>query len=149
MYKQVLIESQPTFVPAISESVDGRWNSSTYFIRGLFRRGYLSSTRFYSRLSQLELDNAIRGLSVFDIGGVDEHDFVFVFDAPGCWGIMKLIFALSEACINGNCPPLPDMEFVHPAAHALLYSLGGFSGSSADCYLRADPCSVDLNEKLW
>lgn len=148
MYKQVQIEFQPAFVPAISESVAGRWNSSTYFIRGLFRRGYLSSTRFYSRLSRLELDGAIRGLSVFSLGGVDEHDFVFVFDAPDCLGIMKLIVALNGACIAGNCPPLPDMEFVHPAAHALLYSLGGFSGGSPDCYLNADPNSVDLNQKV-
>lgn len=148
MYKQVSIEFQPAFVPAISESVAGRWNSSTYFIRGLFRRGYLSSTRFYSRLSRLELDGEIRGLSVFSLGGSDEHDFVFVFDAPDCLGIMKLIVALNGACIAGNCPPLPDMEFVHPAAHALLYSLGGFSGGSTDCYLNADPNAVDLNQKV-
>ena len=148
MYKQVQIEFQPAFVPAISESVAVRWASSTYFIRGLFRRGYLSSTRFYSRLSRLELDGAIRGLSVFRLGGVDEHDFVFVFDAPDCLDIIKLIVALNEACIAGNCPPLPDLEFVHPAAHALLYSLGGFSGSSADCYLSADPNAVDLNQKV-
>lgn len=148
MYKKVQIEFQPAFVPAIRESVAGRWNSSTYFIRGLFRRGYLSSTRFYSRLSRLELDGAIRGLSVFSLGGVDEHDFVFVFDAPDCLDIMKLIVALNGACVAGNCPPLPDLEFVHPAAHALLYSLGKFSGGYMDSYLLADPGAVNLNQKM-
>lgn len=148
MYKQVQIEFQPAFVPAISETEADRWHISTYFIRGLFRRGYLSSTRFYSRLSRLEIDGAIRGLSVFSLGGVDARDLVFVFDAPGCLEIIKLIAALNRACITGNCPALPDLEFVHPAAHALLYSLGGFSGGSADCYLNADPNAVDLNQKV-
>lgn len=75
-------------------------------------------------------------------------EYVFVFDAPNCQDVMKMIVALNGACIAGICPPLPDMEFVHPAAHALLYSLGGFSGSSADCYLNADPDAVDLNRKV-
>lgn len=148
MYQQIQIEFHPAFIPSIGKVEAVKWASSTYFIRGLFRSGFLSSTSFYSRLGLLERFGSIRNLSVFYHNGVVGHDLVFVFDAPDCLPVMQLIVAINGACIAGNCPPLPDMEFVHPAAHALLYSLGGFSGSAADCYLSADPDAVDLNKKV-
>ena len=148
MYQQIQIEFQPAFVPAIGNIGAYQFNSSTYFIRGLFSRGHLAKTSFYSRLSVLEIEGKIRNLSMGYHKGIPSNDFVFLFDAPDCLAVMKVIVALNEACVAGRVPPLPDMEFVHPAAHALLYSLGGFSGSSADCYLSADPNAVDLNQKV-
>lgn len=148
MYQQIQIESRPAFVPAIRNIGAYQFNSSTYFIRGLFSRGHLTMTSFYSRLGMLEIVGKIRNLSMGYHNGIQSNDFVFFFDAPDCIAVMKLIVALNERCIACNVPPLPDLEYVHPAAHALLYSLGGFSGSSADCYLHADPDAVDLNQKV-
>mgnify|MGYP003504661151 CR=1 FL=1 len=149
MYQKIHIENQPVYIPNIGFKT-GRYqfNSSTYFIRGLFHSGHYSVTAFYSRLGELVLDGQIRGLSTFHVDGGLLLDNVFFFDAPDCLGVMKLFARLNDACTAGYVQPLPDMEFVHPAAHALLYSLGGFSGGSVDCYLHADPDAVDLNQKV-
>lgn len=149
MYQQILIENQPVYIPNIGVKTDRYlFKPSTYFIRGKFFSGHYSVTRFYLRLGELVLDKQISGLSVFHVEGGLQQDIVFIFDAPDCMEVMKLIVRLNDACVAGYVPPLPDLEFVHPAAHALLYSLGGFSGSSADCYLNADPDAVDLNQKV-
>lgn len=149
MYQKIFIEYQPAFVPVFSEMAGNyQFNSSTYYIRGLFGRGHLPLSTLYVRLGDLEVEGKIRNLKVFRAGESTILDRVFIFDAPNCLGIMGLFVGLNEACLEGKLQPLPDLEFVHPAAHALLYSLGGFSGSSADCYLSADPNAVDLNQKV-
>jgi len=149
MYQQIEIEKQVVYIPNIGfRAGQYQFNSSTYFIRGLFDSGHYCVTAFYSRLGELVLDGQIKILSAFHVDGGLLLDNVFFFDAPDCLAIMKLIVRLNDACAAGYVQPLPDMEFVHPAAHALLYSLGGFSGSSVDCYLNADPDAVDLNQKI-
>jgi hypothetical protein len=149
MYQQIFIENQPVYIPNIGFRA-GRYqfNPSTYFIRGKFFPGHYSVTAFYSRLGELVLDEQIKSLSAFHVDGGLLLDNVFFFDAPDSLGVMKLIVRLNEACVTGYVQPLPDLEFVHPAAHALLYSLGGFCGNSDDCYLHADPEAVDLNRKV-
>jgi hypothetical protein len=151
MYKQIQIEFEPAFVPAIGNIETYPFNSSTYYIRGIFSRGRMEVNTFYFRLATMEFENKIRLLRTFcsfDSNGIMGRDFVFVFDAPSCQDVMKMIVALNEACVSNKISPLPDLEFVHPAAHALLYSLGGFSGDYADSYLLADPGAVDLNRKV-
>lgn len=149
MYQKIHIEGQPAYIPVLVNGAVGyQFNSSTYYLRGWFSSGHCSARLVYSRLGDLEVDGDIRRLSVFNCGGVGGLDMVFAFDATNCLPVMRLLVRLNEACVNGQLQPLPDMEFVHPAAHALLYSLGGFSGSSADCYLNADPNAVDLNQKV-
>lgn len=148
MYQQILLDNLPVFIPKVANASKYQFVSSTYYIRGLFGRGRYSATSFYARLGELEFADKIRHLSMFYTIGGGENDIVFFFDAPGCMDVMKLIVRLNEDCVGGWVPPLPDMEFVHPAAHALLYSLGGFSGGAADCYLYADPNALDLNRKV-
>lgn len=148
MYQKIHIENQPVFVPCCGESCNYLWNPSTYFIRGLFLPGHYRVTSFYARLGTLATKGEIRNVKFYFTDGVFGCDRVFIFDAPHCLAVMKLIVALNERCIACHVPPLPDLEYVHPAAHALLYSLGGFSGSSVDCYLHADPDAVDLNQKV-
>lgn len=148
MYQQIQIEFQPAFVPAIGDIEAYQINSSTYFIRGLFSPGHYPFTSLYARLGDLERYHHIRRLHHFVTCGGCRLDRVFFFDAPNCLPVMRVFACINEACVKGRVHPLPDLEFVHPAAHALLYSLGGFSGSSADCYLCADPNAVDLNQKV-
>jgi hypothetical protein len=147
MYQKIHIECQPAYVPVIGKIELYDFKPSTYFIRGIFSRGHFAASSFYSRLGGLELEGKIKNLHVYSAGNA-ERVWVFLFDAPHSLDVIKLFVALNELCALSFIPPLPDLEFVHPAAHALLYSLGGFSGGSADCYLNADPDAVDLNQKV-
>jgi hypothetical protein len=148
MYQQIFIENQPVFVPCLSYSCTRLWWPSTYFIRGFFSRGHYGFTSFYARLGELEVKGEIRNVGFYFTDGVFGCDRVFVFDAPDSLEIMKLFVRLNDECVKGKVRPLPDLEFVHPAAHALIYSLGKFSGDSEDCFLRADPASYNLNQKI-
>lgn len=149
MYQVIRIEDEVTYIPFVGDRVAGcQFHASTYFIRGLFSHGHYNVTTFYARLGELEVGGAIRNLSYYHVKGSFDCDHVFFFDAADSLEVMKLFVRLNDACVGGYVPPLPDLEFVHPAAHALLYSLGRFSGDSADCYIHVDPCSVDLNKKV-
>ena len=149
MYQKVLIEGQSAFVPILeSQRVMYEFNVSSYYIRARFCPGHVMPSSFFARLGGLDFTERIRNLSLYFTRGSINYDHVFAFDAGDAFDVLNMFRQLNMACVNGKLPPLPDLEFVHPAAHALLYSLGGFSGSSADCYLSADPDAINLNATL-
>lgn len=150
MYQIIRIDGRLAYVPLVSGKNESYlFNSSTYFIRAYSGDGHYSMTRsFYSQLGNLEVEGKIRHLRLFYAAGGCGLDMVFVFDAPDSLEVMKLFVRINDECVKGKVKPLPDLEFVHPAAHALLYSLGKFSGDYADSYLLADPGAVDLNQKV-
>lgn len=147
MYQQIQIEGKPVFVPMLEwRAKMYQFNSASYFIRARFCSGHYPASSFYARLGELDFASIVRNLSLFYVKECRDH--VFLFDAADSLEVLRLFVRLNQDCEGGWVQPLPDLEFVHPAAHALLYSLGGFSGGSADCYLQADPDAVDLNQKV-
>lgn len=141
MYKSFKVEGSFLLFPALCDVPNFIPSLRTYFLRGYSSWGCYSVKRLWSRLGLLESHGLISDLRYISSAAAPlsyRSEFVFWWCADDASDVLSLLVGLAALSRGGDVQPLPDLEFVHPAAHAVLFHLGVFSQLGMGNYLSAD-----------